>query len=81
MIGPDSGVPAEHPVAFEVVNGAPSDEELAALTAVLAVVRRGRGRPRPPANQAIAGGWRSPWHLMRHDLLQGAGAWRSTARR
>ncbi|QIK73768.1 acyl-CoA carboxylase subunit epsilon [Propioniciclava coleopterorum] len=54
---------------------------MAALTAVLAVLRRGRGRPRPPANRAIAGGWRSHWHLVRHDLMQGDGAWRSTARR
>ena len=71
----------ETPVAFEVVTGAPSDEELAALTAVLAVVRRERGRPHTPTNAAIAGGWRSYWHLVRQDLLQGNGAWRSTARR
>jgi hypothetical protein len=71
----------ETPVAFEVVSGTPSDEELAALTAVLAVLRRERGRPHIPTNAAIAGGWRSHWHLVRHDLLQGHGAWRSTARR
>ena len=71
----------DQPVAFQVVSGSPSDDELAALTAVLAVIRRGRGRPHTPTNAAIAGGWRSHWHLVRHDLLHGHGAWRSTARR
>ncbi|MDO5535634.1 MAG: acyl-CoA carboxylase subunit epsilon [Propionibacteriaceae bacterium] len=66
---------------FEVVSGDLSDEELGALTAVIAAVRRGRGRPHTPVDSAIAGGWRSHWHLVRHDLLQGHGAWRSTARR
>ncbi|MFP5417410.1 MAG: acyl-CoA carboxylase epsilon subunit [Actinomycetes bacterium] len=67
--------------AFEVVGGQPSDVELAALAAVLASVRRERGRPHAPASPAIAGGWRSHWHLVRGSLLQGEGAWRSTARR
>ena len=66
---------------FTVEAGNLTDEELAALTAVLAVVRRGRGRPHAPVNSAIAGGWRSHWHLVRHPVLQGHGAWRSTARR
>ncbi len=66
---------------FTVESGNLTDEELAALTAVIAVVRRGRGRPHAPVNSAIAGGWRSHWHLVQHGLLQGHGAWRSTARR
>jgi hypothetical protein len=66
---------------FEVTSGNLTDEELAALTAVIAVVRRGRGRPHAPVNSAIAGGWRSHWHLVRKSVLQGHGAWRSTARR
>ena len=67
--------------AFQVVSGTPSDEELAALTALFAVMRRGRGRPHAPASSAIAGGWRSHWHLVRQPMLQGYAAWRSTARR
>ena len=66
---------------FEVTSGNLTDEELAALTAVIAVVRRGRGRPHAPVNSAIAGGWPSHWHLVRKSVLQGHGAWRSTARR
>ena len=73
--------PEEQGPLFQVVSGNPSDEELAALTALLTVVRRGRGRPHAPVNSAIAGGWRSHWHLVRHAELKGHGAWRSTARR
>ena len=80
MTGVDSLDEVQAP-AFQVVSGTPSDEELAALTALLTVVRRGRGRPHAPVNSAIAGGWRSHWHLVRHAVLQGHGAWRSTARR
>ncbi len=67
--------------AFQVVAGTPTDEELAALTALFAVMWRGRGRPHAPASSAIAGGWRSHWHLVRQPMLQGHAAWRSTARR
>ena len=76
-----SEMTAEQGPLFQVVAGAPSDEELAALTALLSVIRRGRGRPHAPASSAIAGGWRSYWHLVRQPTLQGQGAWRSTARR
>ncbi|HHU40267.1 MAG TPA: acyl-CoA carboxylase subunit epsilon [Propionibacterium sp.] len=71
----------EQAPAFQVVSGNPTDEEVAVLAAVLAAVRRGRGRPRTPVDSAIAGGWRSHWHLVRHQMMQGHGAWRSTARR
>ncbi len=76
QVAPDAVAPV-----FQVVSGNPTDEELAALAAIITVARRGRGRPHAPVNSAIAGGWRSQWHLVRHGLLQGHGAWRSTARR
>ena len=66
---------------FQVVSGKPTDEEVAVLTVVVAALRRGRSRPHAPASSAIAGGWSSHWHLARHSMLQGHGAWRSTARR
>ncbi len=73
--------PEEQGPLFQVVSGNPTDEEVAVLAAVITAVRRGRGRPHAPVNSAIAGGWRSHWHLLRHAVLQGHGAWRSTARR
>ena len=66
---------------FSVVGGSPSDEDVSALAAVLAVLRRGRGRPHAPAQSPIAGGWNSYWHVLRRDYLPGQGAWRSTFRR
>ncbi|MFT3875498.1 MAG: acyl-CoA carboxylase subunit epsilon [Propioniciclava sp.] len=80
MTGAENLDPVQAP-AFQIVSGQVSDEEVAALTAVFAVLRRGRGRPHAPASSAIAGGWRSHWHLVRQPMLQGHAAWRSTARR
>jgi len=74
----DAGVQAP---ACRVGAGAPTDEERAALTAVLAVLRRERGRPHVPGTSTIAGGWNSYWHTLRHPYLPGRDAWRSTFRR
>lgn len=65
----------------EIVAGNPSDEDVAAITAILAMVRRGRGRPHAPQKSVIAGGWKSYWHTVRHPFLPGRDAWRSTFRR
>lgn len=67
--------------AFSVVRGDTSPEELAALTVLLAALRRGRGRPHAPEQQTVAGGWKSYWHMMSHGLIPGREAWRSTFRR
>jgi hypothetical protein len=67
--------------AFQVVAGSPSDEELAALAAVLAAIRRARPEPHAPLRGTLAGGWRSYWHTVRNPLLPGREAWRSTFRR
>lgn len=75
----ETGQPAE-PV-LRVVAGAPTAEELAALTIVVAALRRERGKPHAPKNPRIAGGWRSYWHLVRSPMFPGVDAWRSTLRR
>jgi hypothetical protein len=74
-------VSTTEPGLFQVVAGSPSDEELAALAAVLVAVRRARPQPHPPYTGTVAGGWRSYWHTVRNPLLPGREAWRSTFRR
>lgn len=66
---------------FQVVSGSPSDEELAALGAILIAVRRARPQPHAPFTGTVAGGWRSYWHTVRNPVLPGREAWRSTFRR
>ena len=72
--------PAGEPV-LEVVGGHPSDEELAALTAVLAAVLTGRdpgAGPGPPVR--AASGWASRSRGLRAPLRHGPDAWRRGAR-
>jgi hypothetical protein len=76
--GPDRGPGADG--LFEVVGGTPTDEELAALTAVVVALRRGRPDPHAPATSTLAGGWRSYWHTVRTPLVPGREAWRSSFR-
>nr|NLI49613.1 acyl-CoA carboxylase subunit epsilon [Propionibacterium sp.] len=64
-----------------MVAGTPTDEELAALTIVLAALRRDRGTPYAPKNPRIRGGWKSYWHSLRWPLFPGADSWRATLRR
>lgn len=65
---------------LDVVGGEPTDEELAALAAVLVAVRRSRATPHAPSTSSLAGGWRSYWHTVRNPLLPGREAWRSSFR-
>ncbi|MFZ0531439.1 MAG: acyl-CoA carboxylase subunit epsilon, partial [Propionicimonas sp.] len=53
----------------QIVAGNPSDEELAALGAVIVALRRARPEPHPPVTGTLAGGWRSYWHTVRNPLL------------
>lgn len=69
------------PPAFAVVAGSPTDEELAALTVLLAALRRERGRPRPPTSRAVLGGWASRWANVRQPFVPGRDAWRATIHR
>ncbi len=62
---------------LRVVRGEPTDEELAALTVVvaaLAVRERPRRRPVP------VGAWASPADAHRRPLRPGAGGWRAAGR-
>ncbi len=65
----------------QIVSGSPSEEELAAIAAVVVAVRRARPEPHAPLTGTLAGGWRSYWHTVRNPLLPGREAWRSTFRR
>ena len=64
----------------QIIGGEPTDEELAALTAVIIAVRRARAHPHAPSTSSLAGGWRSYWHTVRNPLMPGREAWRSTFR-
>jgi hypothetical protein len=62
---------------LRVVSGSPSDEELAALTAVVAALsqRRSRGtRPTP------LGGWAARADAHRRPVQAGPGGWRASGR-
>lgn len=74
-----SGIEPEKLV--QVVAGSPTDEELAALGAIIVAVRRARPEPHAPLTGTLAGGWRSYWHTVRNPVLPGREAWRSTFRR
>ncbi len=73
---PDSAAPQ----LLQVVSGHPSDEELAALGAVIVALRRGRPDPHTPTTSTLAGGWQSYWHTVRTPLVPGREAWRSSFR-
>ena len=65
---------------LQIVSGEPSDEELAALGAVIVALHRARPTPHAPATNTLAGGWRSYWHTVRTPLVPGREAWRSSFR-
>lgn len=60
---------------LRVVRGEPSDEELAALTAVLAAAGS-QPVTEPPAPRSV---WADPAHRLRAPLRPGPGAWRASA--
>ena len=61
---------------LRVLSGAPTDEELAALTAVVASLAAARPRRRPTP----VGAWSSSADAMRQYLRAGPGAWRAVGR-
>src|SRR5690606_29998527 len=61
---------------LRVVRGSPTDEELAALTAVLAA----KATPAPRADATPRSGWRNRAALLRRPLYPGRDAWRTSAR-
>jgi len=64
------------PPLLSVVKGTPTDDELAALTVVVAALSQRRPRRRP----APVGGWADRAHLLRPPLRPGAGAWSASGR-
>ncbi|RIQ27377.1 acyl-CoA carboxylase subunit epsilon [Jiangella rhizosphaerae] len=66
---------SETPPLFRVVNGTPTDEELAALVVVLTAKAAGGRAPSEPPRSA----WSSYWSTRRAPLAPGAGAWRASA--
>jgi hypothetical protein len=70
-----TGTPEERRAAFQVVRGEPSDEELAALTVVLAAVAAPESAPEaPPARSR----WSDPAVRFRTPLHPSPGAWRTS---
>ncbi len=79
--GADAGHPAAGPTPeerralFRVVRGTPTDEELAALTVVLAALA---AAPRPGPRPAPTTAWNDPRARLRRPLRAGPGAWRAS---
>ena len=61
---------------FSVVKGSPTDEELAALVAVLALARR-RSETEPDTRPS---GWSAYWRSVRAPIIPGPDAWRMSGR-
>ncbi len=66
----------QQPPLFSVVRGTPTDEELAALVAVLST----RGHAAPVEVSPTSSGWSAYWRGVRPPLLPGPGAWRASGR-
>lgn len=61
---------------LRIVRGTPDDEELAALTAVVASVAAASGAPAPTRRQVSR--WADRAALVRHPLPTGPNAWRAS---
>jgi hypothetical protein len=68
--------PEERRALFRIVRGEPSDEEVAAVTVVLAAAAAGPATsPRP----RVVDRWSDPAARLRVPLHPGPGAWRASA--
>jgi hypothetical protein len=61
---------------FCVVRGSPTDEEVAALVAVLTLA----GRSSEPEPETRPSGWSAYWRTVRAPIIPGPDAWRMSAR-
>ena len=68
--------PTEGEPVFSVVKGSPTDEELAALVAVLTLT----GHRAPPEPETRPSGWSTYWRTVRAPVIPGPDAWRMSAR-
>ena len=75
MSGDASDNPGCHSRVIHIVRGEPSDEEIAALVAVLAALANTAAAERPAPRSA----WADPGHRLRTPLHPGPGAWRNSA--
>jgi hypothetical protein len=66
---------ADEPI-LSVVKGSPTDEEVAALVAVL-TLPGGRARPQPETRPS---GWSAYWRTVKAPIIPGPDAWRMSAR-
>jgi hypothetical protein len=73
--GDASDNPGCHSRVIHIVRGEPSDEELAVLVVVLAVLANTAAVERPAPRSA----WADPAHRLRTPLHPGPGAWRNSA--
>ena len=62
---------------FQITSGAPTPEEVAAVTVALLAVARPAQPSAPPQRQV--GGWADPALRLRRPLPPGPGAWRASA--
>lgn len=67
--------PEERRALFRVVRGTPADDELAALTAVIAAAASGDAPAPPPSAPDL---WSHPAAQLRAPLVAGPGAWRAS---
>jgi len=68
--------PEQRRALFRVVRGGPTDEEIAALTAVLAAAASTPRTPEAPTRPRSA--WNDPVARLRPTLTPGPGAWRTS---
>lgn len=73
----EEATPEERRALFRVVRGDPSDEEVAALTVVLAAVASA-GADAAPASTTV-NRWSAPAARMRPAVAPGPGGWRASA--
>lgn len=64
---------------FTISGGGASDEDLAALIAVLRV-RMAEGRLKAAEDRPLAGGWKSYYRTVRTPVVNGRDAWRTFIR-
>ncbi len=60
---------------FEVLRGAPDEEELVAAVVVLAAELAEPAPARPNTDRPTAGGWNSYWRKVRQPFVHGPEAW------
>ncbi|GAA2179113.1 hypothetical protein GCM10009785_04490 [Brooklawnia cerclae] len=63
-----------------VTRGDPDDDELAALTVVLAAMLAEPEPARQNTDRPMAGGWNSYWRRVREPFVHGPEAWRGSLR-